>query len=91
VGSAGTDLSGDLRAPVHPRPDLRVVAGYDLGAFRTLMRTGKAPSGRQTEDMSKIAPGNLSNLTDDEIDAIYDYLIARWKALPAQRSGSSGG
>lgn len=83
----GTDLSGDLKAAVHPRPDLLVVAGYDLGAFRTLMRTGKALGGRQTEVMPKIAPGNLSNLTDDEIGSIYDYLVARWKALAAHRTG----
>lgn len=85
----GTNLSGDPKFPVHPRPDLLVVAGYDLGAFRTLMRTGKAPGGRQTEVMSKIAPGNLSKLTDEEIDAIYDYLVARRKALAAYRTGPS--
>jgi mono/diheme cytochrome c family protein len=83
----GTDLSGDLKAPVHPRPDLLVVAGYDHGAFRTLLRTGKAPGGRRTEDMSFVALGSFSNLTDDEIDAVYEYLVARWKALAAQRSG----
>jgi cytochrome c553 len=87
----GTDLSGDLKAPVHPRPDLRVVAAYDLGAFRTLMRTGKAPGGRRTEDMSMIAPANFSNLTDDEIDAIYDYLTVRWKALALHRTGPATG
>jgi mono/diheme cytochrome c family protein len=90
----GTNLSGEPKAPVHPTPDLLMVAGYDPGAFRTLMRTGKAPGGREVEVMSKIAPGNLSYLTDDEIDAIYDYLVARCKALTAkqnakQRSGTA--
>jgi mono/diheme cytochrome c family protein len=85
----GTDLGGDLKAPVHPRPDLLVVAGYDPGTFRTLMRTGKASGGRQTEVMSKIAPGSLSNLTDDEIGAIYDYLLARCNALTAHPTASS--
>ena len=74
---------------MHPRPDLLVVAGYDAGAFRTLMRTGKAPGGRQPELMARIVPGSLSNLTDDEIDAIYDYLIARWKALAGHPTGPS--
>ena len=40
--------------------------------------------------MLQIAPGSLSNLTDDEIDAIYDYPAARWKALTAERNASGG-
>jgi len=76
----GTNLSGDPKFPAHPSPDLLIVAGYDPAAFRTLMRTGKAPGGRQLEVMMKVAPGSLSTFTDDEIDAIYDYLVARSKA-----------
>jgi len=86
----GTNLSGDPKAPVHPTPDLLIVAGYDPGAFRTLMRTGKAPGGREVEVMLKIARGSLSNFTDDEIDAIYDYLGARCKAFAANQNAPSG-
>jgi mono/diheme cytochrome c family protein len=86
----GTNLSGEPKRPVRPSPDLLVVAGYDRNAFRTLMRTGKAPGGRQTVSMLRIAPGSLSNFSDDEIDAIYDYLVARWKALAARQNAPSG-
>jgi cytochrome c553 len=79
----GTTLSGEPKSPLHPRPDLLVVAGYDLDGFRTLMRSGKAGGGRPTELMAEIAP-DLSHLTDDEIDAMYDYLAARAKALDMQ-------
>ncbi len=86
----GTNLSGEPKRPVRPSPDLLVVAGYDRGAFRTLMRTGKATGGRQTVSMLRIAPGSLSNFSDDEIDAIYDYLVARWKALATRQNAPSG-
>ncbi|MGA2597449.1 MAG: c-type cytochrome [Bryobacteraceae bacterium] len=81
----GMNLSGEPKRPVRPTPDLLIVAGYDRGAFRTLMRTGRAPEGRQTVSMLRIA-GNLSTFTDDETDAIYDYLVARWKALTAKQN-----
>jgi cytochrome c5 len=86
----GTSLSGDPKAPGHPTPDLLIVAAYDPGAFRMLMRTGKAPGGRKLDVMAKIAPGDLSNFTDDEIDAIYDYLVARWKALTVRHNAPGG-
>ena len=79
----GVNLSGEPKRPVRPSPDLLVVAGYDRDAFRTLMRTGRAPGGRQTVSMLRVAGGSFSNLTTEEIDAIYDYLVARWKSLAA--------
>ncbi len=63
-----------------------IVAGYDRGAFRILMRTGRAPGGRETVSMLRIAGGSLSHLSDDETDAIYDYLVARWRALTAKQN-----
>jgi cytochrome c553 len=84
----GVNLGGTPKDPV-PAPDLLVVAAYDLGGFRTLMRTGKAVGGRDTGLMSRTARGNLSSLTDDEIDAIYDYLAARAQALTTQNTGNS--
>jgi mono/diheme cytochrome c family protein len=80
----GTDLSGEPKRPVRPAPDLLVVATYNRDQFRTLLRTGRAVAGHQTVTMLRIADGSLSNLTDDEIDAIYDYLDARVKALVAK-------
>jgi cytochrome c5 len=86
----GTNLSGTPPKDPLPAPDLAIVGAYDPGAFHSLMRTGKAASGREAGVMSQIARGNLSTLTDDEIDATYDYLTARAKALTASRSSSSG-
>jgi hypothetical protein len=89
----GTNLSGESKAPVHPTPNLLIVAGCDPGSFRALMRTGKAPAGREVEVLLKIARGNLSNFTDDEIHAIhaiYDHLVARWKVLTANQNAPSG-
>ena len=82
----GTNLSGAPPKDPAPAPDLLIVGAYGRGAFHSLMRTGKAASGREVGVMSQIAPGNLSRLTDDEIDAIYDYLAARAKALTASHS-----
>lgn len=70
----GTDLSGSQGAP---GPDLMVRGGYDLGQFRTLMREGQTPSGRQLDPMSLVARTSFSHFTDGEIDAIYAYLDAR--------------
>jgi cytochrome c553 len=86
----GTNLSGTPPKDPLPAPDLVIVGAYDAGAFHSLMRTGRNGSGREAGVMSKIARGNLSTLTNDEIDATYDYLAARAKALTASRNSSSG-
>lgn len=62
-------------------PDLAIAAGYDAAQFRTLMKTGVPPGGRNLAVMTEVATSDLRYLTDDEINAIYGYLIAR-----AQRS-----
>jgi cytochrome c553 len=85
----GTKLSGTPKDLV-PAPDLLIVGAYDPGAFHALMRTGKAPGGREVGVMSQIARGNLSSFTDDEIDATYDYLAARAKVVTASQNSSSG-
>jgi len=82
-----TNLSGTPK-DLPPAPDLLIVDAYDPGAFRTLMRTGKAPGGREVGAMSQIARGNLSSFTDDEISAIYDYLAARAKIVTATQDSS---
>jgi len=86
----GTNLSGTRPKDPVPAPDLLIVGAYDPGAFHSLMRTGKAAGGREVGVMSQIARGSLSRFTDDEIDATYDYLAARAKALTASQSSSSG-
>ena len=63
------------------KPDLNVVAGYDAAQFRTLMKTGRPPSGKDLGLMSEVARNDFSHLTDAEIDALYAYLTARAKRL----------
>ena len=86
----GTNLSGTPKDPVAPAPDLLIVSAYDSRAFHTLMRTGKAVGGREVGVMSQIARRDLSSLTDDEIDATYDYLAARAKVVTASQNSSNG-
>lgn len=62
-------------------PDLRVVGGYDLEQFRTLMRKGEAPSGARLKLMKDVAVKGFSHFTDAEIEALYFYLDARAKRL----------
>ncbi|HYN79952.1 MAG TPA: c-type cytochrome [Gemmatimonadaceae bacterium] len=69
----GTKLEGDQRGS----PDLRIAAGYTLEQFTHLMRTGKALGGRELELMSSVARNRLRHFTDDEIQALHAYLLAR--------------
>jgi hypothetical protein len=70
-------LNGDAG---FPSPNLVVVAAYSRDDFHTLLRTGKALGGREVGTMSEAVRVQLKYLTDDEVDAIYDYLSARAKA-----------
>jgi mono/diheme cytochrome c family protein len=56
-------------------PALRpMVASYDFADFERLMRTGIAAGGREVGLMSEIARGDLTHLTDAEIEGVYAYL-----------------
>jgi cytochrome c553 len=83
----GTNLSGTPK-DVIPATDLVIVGAYDRDAFHALMRSGKAPGGRAVGAMSQIVRGNLSSLTDDEIDRTYDYLASRAKVVTASQKSS---
>ena len=74
----GTNLSGASN-PDFISPDLRVVAAYSAQDFTRLLRTGIALGDRQLATMGPWARGFLSQLTDEEIAALYSYL----HALPA--------
>jgi mono/diheme cytochrome c family protein len=71
----GTDLRGDSN-PDFTSPDLRIVGAYSPEAFIGLMRTGVAVGERKLGVMSGWALKNLSQLTDEEIAALYSYLHA---------------
>ncbi len=74
----GVTLTGDTwpDAPRSP-PDLNVAGAYTRADFRQLMRTGVATGGRQVGLMSEVARNRFMHFTDAEVDAIYDYLVAR--------------
>ena len=59
-----------------PRPNLRMVAGYEKLQFERLMKTGIAAGDREVSLMSEVARGRYKHLTDAEIAAIYAYLQA---------------
>lgn len=72
----GMDLRGGQPHPAAAvRPDLRIVAAYDLEQFKHLLRTGKAKGGRELELMSGVARGRYKYLTDNEISAVHSYLL----------------
>jgi mono/diheme cytochrome c family protein len=58
-------------------PDLRIVAGYSLEAFTTLLRTGTPAGNRKLTLMRRVALGRFSHFTDAEIGALYSFLRAR--------------
>ena len=77
----GPALMGGSAGPDETAPDLRVAAGYDAAQFRTLMRTGRPPSGKDLGLMTTVAKNDFSHLTDAEIDALHAYLVARASRL----------
>lgn len=79
----GAALFGNEVGDGEKAPDLNVVAGYGLDQFRTLLRTGKSPAGNPLGLMEEVSVKDLSHLTDAEIEALYNYLIARAKRLPS--------
>jgi mono/diheme cytochrome c family protein len=77
----GSDLSGTSLGPHWAPPNLAVVAAYSRADFSTFMRTGKALGDRELESMSKIARQRFTQLTDEEVSALYDYLFERGSAM----------
>jgi mono/diheme cytochrome c family protein len=58
-------------------PDLRIAAGYSPEQFVRLMRTGVALGERELGLMSEAARGRFTHFTDEEIEALYAYLLSR--------------
>lgn len=72
----GGDLTGSGYAP-----DLNVAAKYTRGQFFRLLYRGHSPHG-WLPTMSPLARARFRYFHDYEVNALYDYLIAR-KTLPA--------
>ena len=77
----GPDLKG---GDGYPAPDLTIRGYYDRKPFHEVMRTGEGLP-RDMKLMSETASSSLSHLTDGEVDALYDYLIARDTRLAAKK------
>lgn len=73
-GCHATDLTGTDEAP-----DLKSVASYSRVAFFALLRDGKAPPGHRAPQMARLAKTRFAAFKGYEIDALYDYLVARAK------------
>lgn len=72
----GGDLAGVKGGP----PDLAIVGAYDPGDFHRFLKTGIAAGGRELPMMSKVARKRFSQFTDQEVEAIRLYLVARANA-----------
>lgn len=79
----GNDLTGRKGGPPGSPPDLAVAGAYDPADFYRLLKTGVAAGGRRVGMMSAVARKRFSHLTDDEIEAIRLYLVARANAPSA--------
>lgn len=75
----GMDLRG---AQDGSAPDLVVVAAYTQEQFARLMKSGEPVGERQLGLMALVARGRFSHFTDDEVQDLYGYLIARSGGMP---------
>ncbi len=69
----GQDLQG-VTMGEFSTPDLRVVHGYTLDEFVTLMRNGKPIGERELKLMAQVARSRFSHFTDSEIAHLHTYL-----------------
>ena len=73
-------------------PPLVIVKTYSLPEFRRLMKSGITRTGRdmlaQSSIMGIVASEQFSHFTDDEVEAVYDFLSRQWtveKGLAEER------
>ncbi|HEX8217255.1 MAG TPA: cytochrome c [Allosphingosinicella sp.] len=77
----GPRLEGGTPGPGTTAPALDLAAAYDLNQFRTLLRTGIPPGGRDLGLMKTVAVQDFAHLTDEEIAQLHSYLSARFERL----------
>ena len=63
-------------------PDLTIAGAYDLEQFRTMLRTGVAPGGKDIGLMGRVAKNDFKYLTDEEIADVHAYLVERARRAP---------
>jgi cytochrome c553 len=76
-----TALVGEVPPQPHHPPDLSIVASYERADFMKFMHTGKAAGNRELRMMSAVARVRISHLSDADLNALYDYLLARGKKV----------
>jgi mono/diheme cytochrome c family protein len=81
----GTDLTGTASVP-----DLVAVSAYDRAGFFGLLREGHAARGHVLKTMPQLARSRFRFFADYEVNALYDYLDARAKALEPRREPAPG-
>ncbi len=72
----GINLKGQELEPGVVSADLSIAGAYDLAQFKTLMREGKAPSGKDIGLMGEVARGDFKHMTDEELASLHAYLVA---------------
>ena len=72
----GQRLQGDPQGP----PPLIIVGGYTPSEFAKLMREGVPKDGKERKMMSPVARSRFSHFTDEEVNALYVYLVRRASA-----------
>jgi mono/diheme cytochrome c family protein len=77
----GPALEGQNMGQGSVVPDLMIAGAYDLEAFKTLLRTGKAAGGKKLGLMKEVAEKGFVHLTDAEIQSLHEYLRARAEKL----------
>lgn len=75
---ACSDCHGEDLAGTSAAPDLTIVGRYSRSDFFALLRGGRRADGRWSGAMAR---PRFHALFDYEVDALYDYLAARAKAL----------
>ena len=78
----GADLTGNGPGGGGGAPSLMIAGAYELDQFRTLLRTGRAPHGRDLGLMGELARQDFRHLTDAEIAQLHAYLQARAERVP---------
>ncbi len=72
----GQNLEGENQGDFYT-PDLSIAASYSFEEFAHLMKTGEASGGRDVGLMTEVAKNRFSYLHDDEVAALYEFLIDR--------------
>ena len=71
----GEDLSGGVEGQLAPiGPSLYLVKGWTRGQFIDTLRTGVDPSGHELS--SQMPWRNIGRMDDDELTAVYEYLLS---------------